>query len=449
MFEETKEIIDILVEKLNKGDGFNNFMSKNTGNDKYANFISNYKEFMKYMSFQYDLCQISSSTDVFNLFSSIQTKLNENSEDYFQFVLRSINEIANVRCMKYELFLKLLFYIVENVDKQNEHIQDLLLENITNRYFLCKLYENDYFPFKKLIKYIQQQDLLFYLVYFNDKVTEEEYNDWCQSLNETMGIEFLEICSKMRKLNENQIDILKTKRENPNLISIYIRTDDLNNFIDITSNNMIDFDSKIPNSINETNSIFLKKIPSTLINYSAFYGATKIFRYLLSNGARFGSNTLVCACAGGNVEIVRLLIQNNIAFNQKCLNKSIKYFAEIPLINFLLENTDLKIGSNEMRKAIKSFNLIFFTFYLSENGNENENDFFSKILHHAVYSNNCQITQFLCELLNSYFDKELINKKDPYKRSPLVKAVRGGYFQITKILIKYGANYNDIDDKIF
>ena len=43
------------------------------------------------------------------------------------------------------------------------------------------------------------------------------------------------------------------QKENPNQISIYIRNDDYDNFIDITSKNNINFDSTIPQSINENN----------------------------------------------------------------------------------------------------------------------------------------------------------------------------------------------------
>lgn len=447
MFAKTKEIIDILEEKLDEGDEFKKFKNENTSNGKYAAFFSDYKDFMQYMSLQYDLCQISSNDDVLNLFSYIHTKLEEKEEKYLQFILCSINRIVDAKPMKYELYLKLLLFIVENMDKKNEKFQDLLLENIQNRYLLCKLYENDYFSFKKLQVRIEIKDLLFYLVYFKEKISNEEYETWCESLSGSFQSK--SILAKSRKLKESEIEILKMQKENPNQISIYIRNDDYDNFIDITSKNNINFDSTIPQSINENNSIFQSKIPCSFANYSAFYGSTKIFRFLLSNGARCDLNTLMCACAGGNTEIIRILVQKHISFNQKCLNKAIKYFAEIPLIDFILDNSNLVIGANEMKKAIESFNFPFFSYYLTQKSIESENSISENVLHFSVWENNYQITKFLCKLLKNYFDNKLINKKDSYKLSPLIKAVSNGYLKITKILIENGADYNDVDDKIF
>lgn len=447
MFEKTKEIIDIIEDRLNDGEGFQTFKKKNANNNKYSDFVHDYKEFMRYMIFQYDLFQITIDYDILSSFAYIKEKFNKKSESDLQFILRTINKLVKIRPMKFELYLKLLFDICNDHDQSDDHFQDILLSNINNRFLLCKLYENGHLSFEKLQKAIRPKNLLFFIFYLKNKLEAEEYDEWTQSLPNSVQIR--NIFLRGQKLTKTDIENLITKMENHNQISVYIRNDDYDNFIDITSKYSISFDSEIPDSISEIHSIFDETNPRSFVNYSAFYGAVKIFRYLISNGARCDSNTLKCACAGGNSEIIRLLFQKKISFNSKCLNKAIKHFAGISMIDFIIENSNLEIGINEMHKAIKSFNFPFFTYYLSQKLIESENSKSENFLHASVFKNNFQITQFVCVSLKKYFNAELINKHDCYHLSPLIKAVSYGYLNIVKVLIENGADYkNDVDDKI-
>lgn len=59
----------------------------------------------------------------------------------------------------------------------------------------------------------------------------------------------------------------------------------------------------------------------TLIQYSAFHGSLNCFKYLLTNGALLdlkdadGMNLIQYAIMGGNIEIIRIIEQNNCSFN--------------------------------------------------------------------------------------------------------------------------------------
>lgn len=58
------------------------------------------------------------------------------------------------------------------------------------------------------------------------------------------------------------------------------------------------------------------------------------------NGSEFGEYDGHYAVAGGNIEIIRILEQNNIAFNECDLNIAV-YFHHYDLYNWLNESKDL------------------------------------------------------------------------------------------------------------
>ena len=100
----------------------------------------------------------------------------------------------------------------------------------------------------------------------------------------------------------------------------------------------------------------------TLLECSAFYGSVQIFKYLLMNGisCRKSKNIRKCAVAGGNYEIIRLLVQKNVVFNDNCYAISIIYhhneLSEWIKLNY---NIKCKYDFGKISKHVMNFNNYF------------------------------------------------------------------------------------------
>lgn len=119
---------------------------------------------------------------------------------------------------------------------------------------------------------------------------------------------------KNLNFNINDIDSFEEKRrnaENDCMLCQLIRNDSINDFISYVNSNVMKIDSIIPNSIFETNQILLNKRPS-IIEYSAFYGAIKIFKYLIANKVSVDNDIWLFAMHGNDPEILHILEDQQI-----------------------------------------------------------------------------------------------------------------------------------------
>ena len=104
----------------------------------------------------------------------------------------------------------------------------------------------------------------------------------------------------------------------------------------------------------------------TLIEYSAFFGSTQIFKYLYLNGCSLTPSLWLYAIHGNNEEIIKILEENNIKPNDEsyieCYNESIKChhidITEYLLKNFLENKTDDDFVL--VSKSIKYSNFLYF-----------------------------------------------------------------------------------------
>ena len=149
------------------------------------------------------------------------------------------------------------------------------------------------------------------------KVQHSIYHDYDDPNNELI---------KDFKLPEN-FEELRQKGENESKICELIRNDSIDDFIVYVNENNISLHSTINYSFYETNSLLTQiqedtrdvydyyrckfvqrtnKEKNTLIDYAAFFGSIKIFKYLRLNDVKLTSSTFLCSIHGNNSEMIFL-----------------------------------------------------------------------------------------------------------------------------------------------
>lgn len=173
----------------------------------------------------------------------------------------------------------LLFLIQQNLIKINQEIFDFF--NQTN--FHQKSYIEYFFP--EIESFIQES-------------LKKEYK------------------SKVKELNENNLILFNEKRkigENDSYICSLIRNDQVVDFITYLEKTNTSPSSDIKISIYETNQFLLNNAKRTsLIEYSAYFGAQQIFAYLCKRNVKMESNIWSYAIHGKNADLIHLLEENHV-----------------------------------------------------------------------------------------------------------------------------------------
>lgn len=113
--------------------------------------------------------------------------------------------------------------------------------------------------------------------------------------------------------------------ENDSYICSLIRGDLDEEFIEFVNKNNVSIDSLIGSSIFETNSFLIQNKETHLIEYAAFFGSVKIFKFLLMQDAKLAPNLWLYAIHGRNCEIIHLLEERKIVLSPyKCFIEAVK-----------------------------------------------------------------------------------------------------------------------------
>ena len=230
---------------------------------------------------------------------------------------------------------------------------------------------------------------------------------------------------------------------NNDRIALSIRFDDISNFEYLARSKS--FDSRIVYSIYDSNEIVsnMWKMP-TYLEYAAFYGAEKIFNYILSiyqiNEVEIEESVMEFAVAGGSKEIIQILEEHNVKFNHQCLINAIKYF-HLDLYKYILPKIPTSDNDrwqhNILFECINSYNIesIIETFTLDGLNLRNEEK--ETIFHVISRLGYLDLFNFLIEK-----DPNLnINDRELLKRTPLLLSVLNNHIDIVKTLV----NHRDID----
>ena len=155
--------------------------------------------------------------------------------------------------------------------------------------------------------------------------------------------------------------------EKNNIIQYYVKTNDLQNFINFLDQNQ---------SFNFNNQMNLEfhydclNSNITLLEYSIFYGSIKIFYYLLNNKIyNIDNSCSLYSIASGELELIRTLINNNINYDQTlwaCIE-----FNRNSLFDFLITNYKNNIEVAFLSQSINYFNdelfIYSFLYYYNRN----------------------------------------------------------------------------------
>lgn len=177
-----------------------------------------------------------------------------------------------------------------------------------------------------------------------------------------------------RSIQQNRISSNQRFISYSNRIHIILSTDDIDTFQQLASDKDFSVDQRIDSSLVCCYEFLMYK--PTMIQLSAFYGALKCFRFLLVNQASItmrdlndeSPNSIASfAIAGGNLEIIRLLISGDVNFE-------LGIFLSVSL----------------HRDAL-------FFWFLENQGIENISltNEGSSLLHYSAESNNLRIADFL------------------------------------------------------
>ena len=136
----------------------------------------------------------------------------------------------------------------------------------------------------------------------------------------------------------------------------YAINEKINEIIHINSNDLFK-NILLDDNLVQLQNIFTKKLDindnSNLLESCAYYGAIKCFKFLSYNHFKLSNEIINYAIAGGNMEIINIIINNNINYTFNSLQVSI-YFHHYNLYNIIQRY----IKEPDIYAAIFSYNFI-------------------------------------------------------------------------------------------
>ena len=296
-------------------------------------------------------------TNLIQLINSYKIK-----DDYHEIetILRLINKICKNHRHTYDFFGKIEKIILIFKDEIKLNFSNITIFRFfkSNKRIIFFLNEQGIITIDKYISEIIMQynyEKLKYPIYFFKEIrpfiNEEEQNKILKEYNEY----------------NDDFDMKRKIGENDDYICQLIRQDNIDEFISYIAKNDISINSKIKNSIFETNRYFLKQNYISLIKYSTFFGSIQITKYLKSNGVELQSYLWLYSVHSNDQETIDYLYDNKIEIKYININdiykESIKCHHNdiINHINYLYytnENTQDDFNSY----ALNYYNFSFIDF---------------------------------------------------------------------------------------
>lgn len=189
------------------------------------------------------------------------------------------------------------------------------------------------------------------------------------------------------------------KGENPDPIPNAIRHDDSDTLQKLIIASNFNVNGRATSSVYEICSFMNKK--STLVEYAAFFGAVKCYKYLMLNGAKYPRYVFEIGIAGGNSEIIHLIEQNESFFlsNNSAYNAIL--FHRLDIFEWLVSNHPEAIGNYEsfLGRCIDESAFSIIELMLREGADPNGLPT-NPALFSAINNDNLRLVDFLLQLEN-------------------------------------------------
>lgn len=357
----------------------------------------------------------------------IKEKINEN-KDNFKLILHLISNLSRYHLRTTNFYSKI--YKILSTYSSN-------LQTITNfeKYII---FQND--PI--ILLYLFENNLLIPDKTIQKKIKEKDYfSPWHQRFKYHIYF-YKEFHSKYKNSNDEYYEYYSNEEytnkkrtgENDNFICKLIREDSLDEFIEYINKNNMKTTEKIVSDEFETNCTLKNE---TYIEYAAFFGSLKIFKYLYLNDENITDSIWQYAIHGNNAEIIHLL-EDKLEMDPEYSLYYALLFHNYEIADYLINNYDLNEFCNSdsiQFSMMKNYNFKFLNekFILDSNLNE---------------SLICLSKYNYIDLVKLLLSNEDINKvhfKDNYY--PIHCAISNGNIEFVKFLLKFPiieANLNAI-----
>ena len=210
-----------------------------------------------------------------------------------------------------------------------------------------------------------------------------------------------------------------------------IKADDIETFIKLTSDPSFNHKELIKTTIEVD---FRGRGFFSAIHLAALLGSVKCFKQAMLTGDYDINYINKYAIAGGNSEIIHILEQNNVSFNN-CLGASIMYHRD-ELSDWLLMN--YKCEKVKLSQAFNWYNIKFFFFCI------NQNDYNQASINEAFTE---AIAYGSIELVKYFYEKHHadVETEGDSQCTPINLASLNGYLDIVKYL--YETCHADVESK--
>ncbi|OHS97354.1 hypothetical protein TRFO_36450 [Tritrichomonas foetus] len=261
-------------------------------------------------------------------FETIKNSFLINSKSYLKSLLSSIGAAFYSRPLKSNFYFKIINNISE-ILKLHFSSKELLqiFDFYQYKYLILHMYEIGLINIQS-IQYLSIDDSLCFIYFWPEiKKYFPEYFEQQISLS-------LYKKDQIERYSEEDHIYYRSFGSNEHPLALIVRNDDINEFQNIISCSDFDLNMVMPTSQYEQCEFVFDQ--TSLIEYSAFFGAEKIFKFLYLNHIPISSKISRYAVAGGNTEIIHLIERHEISF-YRCLEIAIE-FHQNEVVRYFIEN---------------------------------------------------------------------------------------------------------------
>lgn len=366
--------------------------------------------------------------------------------------------------------------IIDFVDKnsqfaQNGNLFQSFLQAISSSIISRPLFEKQYvqiikhylsnIPKKFIFMFLNKSNMALALFLDQKIIDIDDIKKNCKQINHNSLIYFKEYIksSKSSSILTELITKSDESKEKENQIAKFIREDDIVSFQKIVSEvSDFNYNSKVPWSIFECMLFLDEKEMPTFIEYACFFGAIQIFKYMVLNGVlqtfdasikkqaeeeeEFNDENLNrlggFAIIGGNYEIIHILEEHGLKYNEKSLLNSIQ-FQRNEISSYLTDTYGIQPTIDSIITSVKANNLSYFidnfANVMNLNNNEPKNlnkNNLEKIWLTAAEFGRFEIIKFLS---NSVFEFNR-NIKNENGQNALHIIITNGFLNIVEFFIE-------------